>query len=89
MRIRLTIYAFIIVVALDAGLNDGRYLKMALGRAQYGGDHIGAEVDNGISQRISKAVPGLRPNAWREGRGSPPLSPKPNRSAWRGSAASG
>jgi hypothetical protein len=36
---------------------------MALRTAQIGGDHIGAEVDNGISQRIPKAVPGLRPNA--------------------------
>jgi hypothetical protein len=88
MRIRLIIYAFIIALALDVGLNDGRYLKMALRSAQYGGDHVGVEVDNGISQRIPK-VPGLRPNAWREGRGSPPVSPKPNRSAWRGSASNG
>lgn len=61
MRIRLIIYAFIIALALDVGLNDGRYLKMALGRAQYGGDHIGAAVDNGILQPFRKAV--RRPNA--------------------------
>ncbi len=61
MRIRLIIYAFIIALALDVGLNDGGYLKMALGRAQYGGDHVGAEVDNGISQPFRKAV--RRPNA--------------------------
>jgi hypothetical protein len=88
MRIQLTISAFIIALALDAGVNDGRYLKMALWKARYGGDHIGAELDNGISRRIPK-VTGLRPNAWREGRGSPALSPKPIRSAWTGSASNG
>ena len=61
MGIRLAIYAFIIALALDAGLNDGRYLKMALWKARHGGDHIGAEVDNGISQPFRKAV--RRPNA--------------------------
>ncbi len=63
MRIRLIIYSLLVALALDVGLNDGRSFKMALRMAQYGGDHIGAEVDNGISQRIPKAVPGLRPNA--------------------------
>ena len=61
MRIRLIIYAFIIALALDEGLNDGRYLKMALRSAQYDGDRIGAEVDNGLSQPFHKAV--RRPNA--------------------------
>jgi hypothetical protein len=61
MRIRLIIYAFIIALAIDAGLNDGRYLKMALQSAQYGGDRFGAEVDNGISQPFRNAV--RRPNA--------------------------
>ena len=60
MRIRLIIYAFIIALALDVGLNDGRYLKMALRSAQYGGDRI-AEIDNGLSQPFHKAV--RRPNA--------------------------
>jgi hypothetical protein len=61
MRIRLIIYVFIIALALDLGLNDCRFLKMALRGAQYGGERIGAEVDNGISQPLRKAV--RRPNA--------------------------
>ena len=56
MRIRLIIYGFIIALALDVGLNDGRYLKMALRSAQYGGDRIGAEVDNGLSPPFRKAA---------------------------------
>ncbi len=61
MRIRLIIYVFIIALALDLGLNDSRFLKITLRGAQYGGERIGAEVDNGISQPFRKAV--RRPNA--------------------------
>jgi hypothetical protein len=61
MRIRLIIYAMIVALALDAGLLDARYLKMLLRMAQYGGEHIGAEVDNGISRQIPRTVPGFRP----------------------------
>ncbi len=61
MRIRLIIHGFIIALALDVGLNDGRYLKMAMRSAQYGGDRIGAEVDNGLSPPFRKAA--REPNA--------------------------
>jgi len=61
MRIWLIIYGFIIALALDVGLNDGRYLKMALRSAQYGGDRIGAEVDSGLSPPFRKAA--REPNA--------------------------
>ncbi len=60
MRIRLIIYVIIVALALDVGLNDGSYLKLALRRAQYGGEHIGDEVDNALSQPFHKAVLGLR-----------------------------
>ena len=60
MRIRLIIYVNIVALALDVGLNDGSYLKVALRSAQYGGEHIGDEVDNALSQPFHKAVPGLR-----------------------------
>jgi hypothetical protein len=61
MRIRLVIHALIVALALDAGLHDSRYLKLAPRTAQIGGDHIGAEMDNGISQPFRKAA--RRPNA--------------------------
>jgi hypothetical protein len=61
MRIRLIIYALLVALALDVGLNDSRFFKMAPRTAQYGGDHIGAEADNGISQPFRKVA--RRPNA--------------------------